>query len=227
MYAERSNRRFPINPNSMAAALAINGGVLAALFMAAPELIPISIDPPPTVMRNIPVPPEPVPIEPEPLPSASAEIARIDPAPRPQPLIPDSVISVPSPDRPIFEIGTLPPPQLPIGAGGTGAGSTPRADPAPPVLVDAAPDSRYLADFQPDYPASERREARDGRVVVRVLIGSDGRVKAVERVSATSDAFFDATRQRALGRWRFTPATRDGVKIESWHRMTVRFVMEN
>jgi len=62
-------------------------------------------------------------------------------------------------------------------------------------------------------------------VVVRVLVGTDGRVKAIERVSATSDAFFAATRRQALSQWRFRPATRDGVGVESWYRMSVTFVL--
>lgn len=58
-----------------------------------------------------------------------------------------------------------------------------------------------------------------------MLVGADGRVKAVERVSATSDAFFTATRRQALSQWRFRPATRDGAAIESWYRMSVTFVL--
>ena len=91
-------------------------------------------------------------------------------------------------------------------------------------MVDAAPDPR--ARFQPDYPASERRSGIEGVVVVRVLIGADGRVKAVQQVRAASDAFFEATRKQALARWRFTPATHDGVPVESWRTMTVRFRLE-
>jgi periplasmic protein TonB len=64
-------------------------------------------------------------------------------------------------------------------------------------------------------------------VVVRVLIGVDGRVKQVERVSADSDGFFEATQRQALARWRFKPATRGGVPVESWKQMNVHFVMED
>jgi protein TonB len=64
-----------------------------------------------------------------------------------------------------------------------------------------------------------------GKVTVRVLIGTDGRVKQVEPVTATSDAFFRATRDQALRRWRFRPGTRDGVPQEAWRTMSVTFVM--
>jgi len=91
------------------------------------------------------------------------------------------------------------------------------------VLIEASSDPRYAGDLQPVYPPSEQRAGREGRVVVRVLIGTDGRVKAVEPVSATSDAFLDTTRRQAIGKWRFRPATRDGVPVESWKRIGVSF----
>ena len=65
------------------------------------------------------------------------------------------------------------------------------------------------------------------RARVRVLIGSDGKVKQVELVSTDSPGFFDATKRRALANWRFKPATRGGVAEESWKEMTVRFEIRN
>jgi protein TonB len=56
-----------------------------------------------------------------------------------------------------------------------------------------------------------------------VLIGIDGRVKAVEQVRATSPAFFEATKRHAIRNWRFKPATRGGTPQESWKVMNVRF----
>jgi protein TonB len=56
-----------------------------------------------------------------------------------------------------------------------------------------------------------------------VLIGADGRVKAVEKLRATSDAFFRATEQQALRHWRFKPATVDGRPVEARKVMTVHF----
>ena len=97
-------------------------------------------------------------------------------------------------------------------------------DPPPaPKLVFAELDPRYAGAFQPDYPASEQRREIEGVAKVRVLIGTDGRVKAVELVSTDSPGFFAETKRRALAKWRFTPATRGGVAEESWKTMTVRF----
>lgn len=109
-----------------------------------------------------------------------------------------------------------------------GPAIAPPADPpAPPKLVLAQLDTRFAGVFQPDYPASEQRREVEGVVKVRVLIGTDGRVKAVELVSSDSPGFFAATKQRALSKWRFKPATRGGVAEESWKEMTVRFELRS
>jgi|GEM_PF-637758 len=99
----------------------------------------------------------------------------------------------------------------------------PPLDPPKPALVLAKLDPNYAGSFQPDYPASEQRREIEGLTKVRVLIGTDGRVKAVELVSTDSPGFFEETKRRALAKWRFKPATRGGVAEESWQVMTVRF----
>jgi len=45
--------------------------------------------------------------------------------------------------------------------------------------------------------------------------------------TATDAAFFEATRTQALRHWRFQPATRDGIPVESWRTMTVKFKLES
>jgi protein TonB len=115
---------------------------------------------------------------------------------------------------------------------GTEVGTAPDPGPvltpvvvAKPVMVDAFIDPRYQNLLQPPYPPEEQRAGNSGRVVLRVLVGTDGRVKQVEKVSAASDAFFAAAQRQALGKWRFKPATQDGVPIEQWKTMSLRFVL--
>ncbi len=164
-----------------------------------------------------PTPPEPSPAEP-----------RTNPARQPTTSI----------DRPEPEI--MPPPSdqggaarpadpLPPFSGGTGDSVAPPADPPRPlpVRVEAELDSRYADAFRPPYPAAEIRAQRDGVVRLRVTIGTDGRVRAVERLSATSDAFWAAAERQALSRWRFRPATVDGRPVESSKVMTLRFRIED
>lgn len=222
---ERYQARSGFSPTGMAAALAINGGVLAALIFAVPGVMR---DPPPDTLEvtSIPIPPPPIEPEPQPVERASQTPAvdpYLPPVPIPAPM--DAPILRATPDLP----PVAPPSGITPKTGvDTAVAGVAVATPTPaPVTTVAGIDPRYRSDFQPDYPSAERRAERDGVVTVRVRIDVDGRVSAVERISATSDAFFDATRRRALSKWRFRAATRDGVAVESWREMTVRFTMES
>ena len=83
------------------------------------------------------------------------------------------------------------------------------------------------SELLPPYPAEEERAEREGMVTIKVFIGTDGRVKRAEKVSAASDAFWRETHRHALRNWRFKPATLDGKPVESVKTMTVRFVLDS
>jgi protein TonB len=216
MYANRSSFPLGIRPIPFTAALLVNGAVIAGMvFFLAPQLVPSLKAPDPIKIIDIPIAPPPVP---KPLPKAETKPIEQIFAPRPEvPVTPETPIFDTTPVEP----KVAPPPDLGTLAG-TGAGD---AAPAKPVaaLIGAIADPRYARDFQPEYPASEIRSGREGLVAVRVLIGTDGRVKAIEQIRATSPAFFDATRRQALSKWRFKPATRGGVPQESWKTVNLRF----
>ena len=217
MYADRRSARPGLDPRSATIALVINGAVLGALVFAAPEVLRIPHDPG-LKIYPVPIDPPPKPLPPpKPMPRT---------APTPGPVAPISVV----PSTPTIEPGPMaftPTPFTLADDTGTVSG-TATATPTPtptPALVGPQIDPRYVRDLQPDYPAQETRAAREGRVVVRVLIGTDGRVLQVERTSATSDAFWRATQRQALTHWRFRPATRGGVPEEAWRTMAISFVL--
>lgn len=95
--------------------------------------------------------------------------------------------------------------------------------PRDPIFTAVSIDPRYARDFQPDYPPAMQRAQEEGKVTVRVIIGSDGRVTAVEKIFATTEAFWEAAKAQALRKWRFRAATRDGVPVTSEKVMTVHF----
>ncbi len=221
MYADRLNRTGGFNPGSFGVALAISGAMIGGLFYAAPEMLPFTPPDKPlvTYVPYTPPPPEPVP--------PADPLIRQQPRPAPRPDAPITVVQIPQAEG--FTVAPDPLPYTPpIGVEGTGTGTVAVDPPKPtPVFVQPGVDQRYAADFQPNYPSEERRAEREGRVVVRVLVGTDGRVKQVERVSATTDTFYRATLDRALAKWRFKPATRDGVPVEAWRSMALTFVLQN
>lgn len=220
--------RYAPGDEARAGSLLLSAAVVAlavtGIILAAPDVVTRIIVRGPLVTYPVPIPPEPQPI-PDPKP-VQHNTAKPDPQPRPDPAQPKPLIDVPQ-NGPIFT-GTGPVSLDPPPASGSGTGAGIAADPptpAPPVFIEPVTDPRYAREFQPPYPAEERRLGNAGLVVVRVLIGTDGRVKMVELVSSASPAFFDATRRQALARWRFRPATRDGVPIERWRTMRVNFVL--
>lgn len=161
------------------------------------------VPPPPPKPDDPAIPPRqsPLTVPPTQLPPISQNAA--DPVPVSDP--------VPTPLDPV--IGTTPPIVI-------------ESIPATPPLIEAKLDPRYAGNFQPDYPPFEQRNEIEGTSRVRVLVGTDGRVKAVEDVATTSPGFFAETKRRALAKWRFKPATRGGTAEESWIVMTVRFRLE-
>lgn len=165
-----------------------------------------------------PTPPDPVPPEPRPNPRTE-QVSQIDRVER--------IVPVPPSDR----NETIRPadPGPPFAGTGDDPPVAPPADPPRPaaVRVEAELDSRYADAFRPPYPPSELRAQRDGVVRLRVTIGTDGRVRAVERLSATSDAFWAAAERQARSRWRFRPATVDGRPVESSKVLTLRFRIED
>ncbi|HEX4695158.1 TonB family protein [Sphingomonas sp.] len=219
MYADRHAGRPAIKPGSMTLALAMTALPIVGLITSTQaSRIIAALDPPITILT---VPP----VKDPPLDPPKQKTKAADPI--------DQKIYVPPVDLPPLDHPRLdttptfppfPPPPLPPGAGTAIKAVTP--PPPPAVMVNAEYDPRYAYALQPTYPTSEIRAGNSGRVVLRVLIGPDGRVKQVERVSAASDAFFAAAEHQALTRWRFKPATRDGVAIEQWKTMSLSFVLD-
>lgn len=162
-----------------------------------------------------------IPLDPPPPPEPSGEV-RDSKIPRrsvsdPQPTRTNPVVPLPG-GGDVATGGEL------TGTGGGGDFILPPIDPPhQPVLVEASVDPRALAAFQPDYPGSMIRQGAEGTVTVRVSIGPDGRVTAIERLSASDDAFWLATQRHALRKWRFRAATRDGVAVGSSKVLTVHF----
>jgi len=207
------------SPQGLGGALILTGAVATAMTFVAPRIVP-GLKPPPTIVELLPLP-KPPPPDPQPKPKPQPRAAT-QPAEKPLPK-PDVSTAI---DTHREFTSTQPPPNT-GDLKGTGDIIAPPLDPPPPPLIGAEVDGRYVDALQPPYPPSEQRGNREGVAVVRVLIGVDGRVQQVERVSATSDAFYAATERQALAKWRFKPATRGGVPEAQWKTMRVRFILND
>lgn len=203
-------------PLAAAAALGLPAAMLVAVALS-PFEMPRLIKAPDTTIISLPkaVPPPPDPVvETDPQPTKSVITA---PTTKLPPVSQDPVIAQPVTD---------PLPRTPDPVIGTAPPTIIESVPAVPPLIEARLDPRFAGSFQPDYPPFEQRNEIEGTSRVRVLVGTDGRIKAVEDIATTSPGFFTETRRRALAKWRFKPATRGGTAEESWVTMTVRFQLE-
>jgi protein TonB len=195
-----------ISQTSLGAVIAIHAAAIGALALSKMEVPPRIFTP----LKTIPIPETKLPPE-------RSDV--LPPARQPETLtVPRPIERVEVTTAPRAEASDSPP--LPIT---WDTGPIVKGDPLPAEPMDAvAPDpvrvEARLAPgiaLQPPYPPSEERAGAEGSVRVRVTIGVDGRVRAVEQVSATSAAFYRATERQALRHWRFRPATLDGRPVES------------
>ena len=75
----------------------------------------------------------------------------------------------------------------------------------------------------PEYPAEALAAGKEGRVVLRVKVGADGRVQAASVQRSSGHAEFDQAALTAVRRWQFRPATRTGVATAIEIAVPIRF----
>jgi len=210
---------------SLGVVIAMHAAAIGALALAKMENPPINVFKP-LVLKDIKNPPPPEkPPEPkdqkvEKAPTRPIELTYKEPVVELRAKSDVKAVELPPlPPPKTYEFdGSVTPPQPPQLPADPSAADPPAKS---PVRIAARIDSGSA--LQPPYPSVEERNEVEGSVTVRVLIGTDGRVKSVEKVRAANEAFFRATERQALRHWRFKPATLDGKPVESSQTMTVHF----
>ncbi len=207
------------SPLGLGGTVAVHALVVGAFLLIPKQVIEHFSPAPPIDTYAVPLDPPPPPVE------------QVKPAPEAE------LPAKPLPQRPtaIDTIVPLPPTDSEL-TGDTRPGDTltplpPSVPPLPPMaepkLTEASIDPRALPAFQPDYPGAMIRQQVEGKVTVRVSIDAQGRVTGVEKIAASDDSFWLATQRHALRKWRFRPATRDGVAVASTKVLTVRFTLSD
>jgi protein TonB len=201
----------------VAALWALQAGLLrrAVEIIVPAQIIAEFIEPPvPKVEPPPPVPKPPVPVKQpvikkaEVLPPPPMPVAVADPTPAP-----NAPTGVTAPQPP------APPIAAPVAA-------APVAPPAPPKVELPSSDADYLQNPKPAYPAISKRLGEQGKVVVRVLIGTDG---TAQRAEIRQSSGYDRLDQAALAtvqRWRYVPGKRGGVAEAMWFNVPINFVLE-
>jgi len=105
--------------------------------------------------------------------------------------------------------------------GGRGGGIGNRSDSSGSGIALAQ--ARYRDTPRPAYPDSARREGREGRVLLRVLVDDQGRSKKVEINSSSGSNALDRAAAEAIRHWLFYPARYGDQPVESWLRIPIEF----
>jgi TonB family protein len=141
------------------------------------------------------------------------------PPPPVDPTVQPKEILVPPPD---FAVEGPPRPTAPTGfTSGIHPGVT--AGPA-----DRGPMSLAATHTIPPYPALDLRLGNQGTVVLRLLIGTDGRVLDAKVVRTSGSESLDRAAQGwVMARWRYQPAIRGGVTVQGAVDVAVKFDLRN
>ena len=84
----------------------------------------------------------------------------------------------------------------------------------------------YLSNPRPAYPPLARRRGEEGQVLLRVLVSTGGRAAQLELQQSSGSALLDEAAQAAVRQWKFVPAQRGGVAVESRVLVPIVFRLE-
>ena len=194
----------------------VNGAVVVALhLLLAYGALYLSVKndliqlPPSISVRLLPMMEEKKIEPPKPLPPPPKPVRR------PQPVQAQPVLAVTSkePSPSSFSVAPQPP--------------APTAPPAPPVAVVAARfDADYLHNPKPVYPALSRRNAEEGKVLLKVRVSAQGTALDVAISKSSTFARLDKAAAEAVAQWRFVPARRGDEPVESSVIVPITFALE-
>jgi protein TonB len=174
-----------------------------------------------------PAPPVPVPVPP---PQAATPVPKPMIQPPAPVLEPSPVVAVPAP---AIALSAPPAPPAPQPSPAPAVAAAPVAAlPAQPP-APAVPAVRVAASLQatgncqkPEYPPLSRRREEQGSVVLKFLIGTDGRVLESRVEQSSGHARLDEAARLGLSQCQFKPGTVDGKPEPSWASLKYTWRLE-
>jgi protein TonB len=101
--------------------------------------------------------------------------------------------------------------------------SAPAASTHNEAVVQPRFDADYLNNPAPEYPRASRSLSEEGRVLLRVQVGEDGRALQVLLDTSSGFARLDRAAREAVARWRFVPARQGQQAVTGWVKVPVVF----
>ena len=103
----------------------------------------------------------------------------------------------------------------------------PRPEPEPePEPVKVKKPARLIKSERPPYPKEARQEGREGTVVLRMTIGTNGDVENVNIQESSGSPDLDESAAQSVKTWQFDPATFGDEPISSVVDLPVRFDLD-
>jgi periplasmic protein TonB len=191
----------------LASSLVVHFAAVGVLAFARPRAEPAAPPPPEPVLLRF-SPPRPPARPPAPRP--------VKPPPRPRPVVQPAPVVQPPPVEPPPPEPPPPEPEVveePLGDTDTEGEAPPAPAGVAGVSGDAIHELREVArppsvieQVVPEYPRAARFERIVGLVLLRVVVGMDGRVEPGRTIVVRSVPELDAAAIAAIGKWRFSPA---------------------
>lgn len=171
--------------------------------------------PEPEVAPLVPIPPKPV-------------IKKQKPIVKEKPMIPEPVASELAAEH--VAVAEAPPkPATPtVEAKAPIVAEVAQAKPEPePVIEPPRFGAAYLNNPAPNYPLAARRLGEQGRVLLRVLVSSNGDADTVVLEDSSGSSKLDDAAIKAVKKWRFIPAKRSNQPISAYVLVPVKFSLES
>ena len=174
----------------------------------------------PEPRKSMPPTPHPTP-NPAPRPVAKPEPAAVaQPEPSPLPSPPSSPAPSVAPASTSSSAAAAP------AVAASGPAHTTNTAPAPAKVELPSASAAYLDNPKPTYPPLSRRLREEGKVVLRVLIETDGSASQAEIRSSSGYERLDQAALHTVLKWRYVPAKRNGVPEAMWFNVPINFVLE-
>ncbi|WP_155694910.1 energy transducer TonB [Psychrosphaera haliotis] len=81
-------------------------------------------------------------------------------------------------------------------------------------LVESIVDAKPVDKKAPRYPSSAAKRGREGWVQMSFIIDTDGSVLEPTVIDSAGDVAFERAALRAIKKWKYTPAEKDGEVIQ-------------
>lgn len=206
---------------TLSSTLAVNLLALGLLMMplTLPDPVPVPVveaDRPDVVLIkripiDVPVTPDPLPPPPRPAPQPPTLTRTLPPQSPVAPAQVASAVDVAIDTAPVADAGPL----------------APAESIAPPASGPAPVQLRYRSAPAPAYPRAAMLDGSVGTVLLRVVVGVDGRPIEVTIARSSGHRDLDnAARTQVLRRWSFQPAMLDGRAVEAMGLVPIEFALQ-